>query len=140
MLISSLATALVLAASCLAHPKVLRKQADMRLFSGDNCTKGNLGIWTVVEGDMFPWECKMFPAAVGSVSVEDIYEGCTITLHVDDECKPTLTSTEKKLHEGDEAKWPQCVISRTGLSYKAFSISCEFQNDPSLWQFEHHHH
>ncbi|KAF4580845.1 SSCRP protein [Ophiocordyceps camponoti-floridani] len=138
MLISSIATALVLAASCLAHPKIRRKQTDLRLFSGDNCTKGNLGVWTVVEGDLFPGECKMFPVTVGSVGIESIYDGCTVTLYVDDECKPVVTMTEKKLHTGDQAIVEGCVISRTGMSFKAFTVSCDFQKKMDEWDFQHH--
>ncbi len=52
--------------------------ADFRIYGATECFEENLGIWTVIEGDVKPGECKDFNGnKVFSLTNVDISEGCT---------------------------------------------------------------
>lgn len=64
-------------------PHRLAHLADFRVFGSPGCYDKNLGIWTVVEGDVGPDECNGLNGDdVRSLSVVDINKGCI--------CKPSL--------------------------------------------------
>ncbi|KAJ6436750.1 methyl transferase [Purpureocillium lavendulum] len=59
--------------------------ADFRIFGAPGCFDENLGIWTVIEGDVKPGDCMDFNGnSVFSLSNVDISEG--FYAYTDDEC------------------------------------------------------
>lgn len=56
--------------------------SDFRLYSGEDCFTGNLGVWTVIDEDFQNGECLSLNdeengAVPHSLSLTDINEGCT---------------------------------------------------------------
>ncbi|UNI13857.1 hypothetical protein JDV02_000555 [Purpureocillium takamizusanense] len=92
----------------------LAHQADFRVFGATGCKEKNLGIWTVIEGDVKPGECKGLNGDdVHSITNVDILKGCSLFAFTDDKC-----TTEK--HPLEVGK---CTNSDSG--FKAWTISCE---------------
>jgi len=80
MYFSAFITSVVMAtvASAVACPHHLAHLADFRVFGSLTCHDKNLGIWTVVEGDVGVGECKGFNGDdVRSLSVVNINKGCS---------------------------------------------------------------
>ncbi|PFH61481.1 hypothetical protein XA68_17206 [Ophiocordyceps unilateralis] len=127
MIFSSLATAVLLAAGCQAAVVVPRLShlADFRLFSGTNCGPENLGIWTIVEGDLKPGECKAIPDhSVVSIKIESISKDCQLTFHKNAGCgtwDPKLGRHEWGYTISDR----KCLTVPTGNKFRAFTISCQ---------------
>ncbi|KAJ6446779.1 hypothetical protein O9K51_01552 [Purpureocillium lavendulum] len=107
------AAAIATGASAAAITPRLAHLTDFRIFGAAGCGDKNLGIWTVVEGDVKAGECKgMNGNDVHSILNVDIIKGCTLYAFTDDKC----TYGKRVLEAG------KCSSSDTG--YKAWTISC----------------
>ncbi|KAG5971648.1 hypothetical protein E4U55_001156, partial [Claviceps digitariae] len=69
-----------LAGTSATHALTIRNKhvADFRLFGEQGCSKQNQGIWTVVDLDFRPHECKSLGESLPrSILNVDINRGCT---------------------------------------------------------------
>ncbi|PHH90531.1 hypothetical protein CDD83_3373 [Cordyceps sp. RAO-2017] len=88
--------------------------ADFRLYGLEDCNqKKNLGIWTVIDDDFKPNECKSLnDDSVKSVRNVDILGNCKLHVYTDAACH----------HGRKEIGAGQCQSSQHG--YKAWSMKC----------------
>ncbi|KAK1249783.1 hypothetical protein MKX08_009786 [Trichoderma sp. CBMAI-0020] len=93
--------------------------ADFRLYGGEDCFAGNLGVWTVIDDDFQNGECKSLNeddnGAVHSLSLTDINKGCTLTAYTDLKCT-----------EGETVLAPQ-QCSKNTVGYQAWSMTCDYK-------------
>ncbi|KAJ6436014.1 putative AC transposase [Purpureocillium lavendulum] len=96
-------------------PHRLAHLADFRVFGSPGCYDKNLGIWTVVEGDVGTDECNGLNGDdVRSLSVVDTNKGCILSFFTDENCTIGRASVLEK----------QCANSDGG-SFKGWTIKCE---------------
>ncbi|PWI64989.1 hypothetical protein PCL_08348 [Purpureocillium lilacinum] len=87
--------------------------ADFRLYGAPGCFDDNLGIWTVIEGDVKPGDCRNFNGnTVFSLSNVVILEGCTLYAYMDENC----TAGEQAIPEGECASVEE--------TFRAWGMSC----------------
>ncbi|KAF7564027.1 hypothetical protein G7046_g112 [Stylonectria norvegica] len=61
--------------------------ADFRVFGEAGCYKDNLGVFTVLDTDFTPNECKSFEGnVVKSLNLGDINDGCTMYIYPENGC------------------------------------------------------
>ncbi|QPH02470.1 hypothetical protein C2857_006680 [Epichloe festucae Fl1] len=61
--------------------------ADFRLFGEQGCSKQNQGVWTVIDVDFKPNECKSLQGSPAmSILNIDTNKGCTFSLYADEAC------------------------------------------------------
>lgn len=94
--------------------------ADFRLYGGEDCFAGNLGVWTVIDDDFKNGECKSLNdeedgAVPHSLSLTDINKGCTLTAYTDLKCT-----------EGTTVLAPQ-QCSKNTVGYQAWSMTCDYK-------------
>ncbi|KAJ6436023.1 transposase-like protein [Purpureocillium lavendulum] len=96
-------------------PHRLAHLADFRVFGSPGCYDKNLGIWTVVEGDVGTDECNGLNGDdVRSLSVVDTNKGCILSFFTDENCTIGRASVLEK----------QCANSDGG-SFKGWTIKCD---------------
>ncbi|KAG5993172.1 hypothetical protein E4U54_003459 [Claviceps lovelessii] len=79
----------VVALAGAAHALTIRNRhvADFRLFGEQGCSKQNQGIWTVIDLDFRPNECKSLGTSLPrSIRNVDINRGCQLSFYTDDAC------------------------------------------------------
>lgn len=85
LLVAAAVTALFTGADALAIRN--KHVSDFRIYGTTGCFQENLGVWTVIDDDFRPNECKSLNAdPVGSVLLEDINAGCTCECFGDGYC------------------------------------------------------
>ncbi|KAK5989850.1 hypothetical protein PT974_08112 [Cladobotryum mycophilum] len=112
--IISAAAALMASANAAFIPRNIHV-ADFRVYSGDDCFTGNLGVWTVIDDDFTNGQCKSLNADYKSLSLTDINKGCTFTAYESDDCKTGATVLTVA----------QC--SKATDQFKAWSITCGYK-------------
>ncbi|KAM0482369.1 hypothetical protein ACHAPX_002886 [Trichoderma viride] len=95
--------------------------SDFRLYSGEDCFTGNLGVWTVIDEDFQNGECLSLNdeengAVPHSLNLTDINEGCTLTAYTDLKCT-----------EGKTDLTPQ-QCSKNTVGYQAWSMTCDYKD------------
>ncbi|PHH64734.1 hypothetical protein CDD81_3996 [Ophiocordyceps australis] len=114
MLFSTVATAIALATGAAASPVTRNKHvADFRVYGGTDCYQQNMGVWTVIDTDFRPNECKSLKdTSIKSVSLVDINNGCKLHIFTDSAC----SKGRQTIPQG------QCRGSHEG--YKAWAMEC----------------
>ncbi|KAG6009547.1 hypothetical protein E4U21_002183 [Claviceps maximensis] len=98
------------------HALAIRNKhvADFRLFGEQGCSRQNQGIWTVIDEDFRPNECKSLGGSLPrSIRNVDVNRGCTLSFYSDDAC----SATSKR-----ECAPGQCCDSAQG--WRSWSMVC----------------
>lgn len=57
--------------------------ADFRGFGANGCVEQNLGVWTIIDTDIQPGECKGFNGeTVKALTLSDLNDGCKSTFRM----------------------------------------------------------
>ncbi|KAK2598090.1 hypothetical protein QQS21_005801 [Conoideocrella luteorostrata] len=87
--------------------------ADFRLFGEEGCYKKNEGVWTVIDDDFKPNECKSLDGnPAKSILNIDTNQGCTFSLYSDEAC----SAGKKDCQPGE--------CCNNGQDWKAWSMVC----------------
>ncbi|KAG6030431.1 hypothetical protein E4U41_000100 [Claviceps citrina] len=90
--------------------------ADFRLFGQPGCSRDNEGIWTVIDDDFRPGECKSMRGILArSIRNVDTNRGCTLSFYTDEACS---AAGRRRCGAGE------CCDSNAAQGWKAWSMVC----------------
>ncbi|KAK4071316.1 hypothetical protein Purlil1_13459 [Purpureocillium lilacinum] len=116
-------------------PHRLAHLADFRVFGSPGCYDKNLGIWTIVEGDVGPDECNGLNGDdVRSLSVVDINKGCTLSFFADENCTIGRASVlEKQCANSEGSSFKVLVRAFKRGSKNGMQFQCTDTFPPSFY-------
>ncbi|CAM1505189.1 Fc.00g108260.m01.CDS01 [Cosmosporella sp. VM-42] len=93
--------------------------ADFRIYGEKGCDMLNLGVWTVLDTDFYPNECKTLKNnVVKSLSLGDINNGCTMYIYSDEKCSVARRAITPEACHDAEVVWGswsmQCATDANG--------------------------